>query len=55
MNDFIIREVDFNDTENFMWASNLKEVASAWGAWKEGEQLDFSLIFSPGDFNNNFR
>lgn len=26
-NVFIIREIDFNDPENFMWADNLKDVA----------------------------
>lgn len=43
-NIFVIREIDFNDTENFKWSSNIKDIAWSWGQWKEGEVFDFSLI-----------
>lgn len=31
MNCFILREIDFNDKENFMWAPNMQDVAYSWG------------------------
>lgn len=55
MNEFIIREVDFNDSHNFKWADNLRDVAWSWGVWEEGQVFDFVKIFAAGDYLRNER
>lgn len=43
---FIIRGVDKDDNgDNFMYSSNMFQVAARNGLWNEGEELDFSKTF----------
>jgi len=39
---FVIREIDFNDSNNFMYSKNIKDVAIKRGYWKDGEKFDFT-------------
>ena len=41
----ILREIDFNDTENFMWSTDITKYPSELGFWKEGEPFNYSIIF----------
>ena len=42
-----IGEIDFNDKANFMYSSNIKDVAKDMGWWKEGEKFVFHEIYDP--------
>ena len=46
-NDFVIQEIDFNDTENFMHSSNMLRIAQREGWWREenGEPFNFFRTF----------
>ncbi len=39
--------VDFEDTENFMWSTDLTELPKAMEWWEEGEPFNFAEIFNP--------
>jgi dipeptidase len=48
-NQFIIREVDLEDKENFMGSSNILEVAERAGLWDsktQGKKVDFTAAFA---------
>eukprot|EP00039_Didymoeca_costata_P023425 m.7043 g.7043 ORF g.7043 m.7043 type:complete len:527 (+) comp3640_c0_seq1:313-1893(+) len=45
-NSFIIRDINFTDTDTFMYSSDIKSVAHRAGFWKEGENFDFVKVFS---------
>jgi dipeptidase len=47
-NAFTIREIDFEDDENFITSPGMRESANNAGWWKEGQSFDFSLVFSDG-------
>jgi len=40
-----VREIDFDDPDNFMYSANIKEVAEKQGWWKPGEPFDFAEIY----------
>jgi len=46
---FVIRTVDFDDHENFMYSSNIKDVAKRNNWWESGD-FDFTLIYSSGEY-----
>lgn len=43
-NTFVIRLIDFEDHENFMYSSNIKDVALQNKWWKQKTPFDFTLI-----------
>ena len=45
-NQFIIREVNLTDTENFMGSSNLYDVAHRQGFWIPGTPFDFTQTYA---------
>lgn len=45
--------IDFNDKENFMYSSNITELAEKMGWWKKGEPFNFSHIFDNGSYGEN--
>ena len=49
-NMFTIREMKLDDEANFLTSSNLEVHAEAAG-WKRGTPLDFTAIFSAGEYN----
>jgi len=53
-NMFVIRTIDFNDTYNFLFSSTVRDVAHQKGWWKPGEPLDFTAIYSNGEYAHKF-
>ncbi|MGI6076031.1 MAG: dipeptidase [Pyramidobacter sp.] len=45
--------IDFDDKENFMYSSNITELAEQMGWWKKGEPFNFSYIFDNGNYGEN--
>eukprot|EP00441_Pelagodinium_beii_P026643 CAMPEP_0197679560 /NCGR_PEP_ID=MMETSP1338-20131121/91873_1 /TAXON_ID=43686 ORGANISM="Pelagodinium beii, Strain RCC1491" /NCGR_SAMPLE_ID=MMETSP1338 /ASSEMBLY_ACC=CAM_ASM_000754 /LENGTH=637 /DNA_ID=CAMNT_0043260627 /DNA_START=114 /DNA_END=2027 /DNA_ORIENTATION=- len=52
-NMFIIREIDFNDSSNFMYSSNIKTIAQERGWWTGGA-FDFTWIYSEGEYDHKY-
>lgn len=46
--------IDFNDTENFMWSTDITALPEQLGWWKQGEDFNFSLIFNPTPYGYPF-
>ncbi|MDO5016020.1 MAG: C69 family dipeptidase [Eubacteriales bacterium] len=46
--------IDFEDTENFMWSTNLTELPLSMGWWEEGEDFNFAEIFNPEPYGAPF-
>ena len=44
-NCFVIREIDFDDPNRFMYSDNIKDVPEEQGWWKPGEPFDFGEIY----------
>jgi dipeptidase len=44
-NGFVIKEIDLDDTENFMGSSNIYDVAERAGLWTKGEHFSFAEVF----------
>jgi dipeptidase len=56
-NMFIIREVDPEDGDNFLMSDSVHSVAKDYGWWKSKEEdglLDFTLIYSDGEYSHKF-
>jgi len=53
-NHFMIREIDFADETNFLHSASVRSVALAKGWWKEGEPLDFTKLYSDGEYAHKF-
>mmetsp|Transcript_106390 Transcript_106390/g.266574 ORF Transcript_106390/g.266574 Transcript_106390/m.266574 type:complete len:606 (-) Transcript_106390:92-1909(-) len=53
-NMFIIRNIDFADTTNFLFSSSVRSVAEAKGWWQLGQPLDFTAIYSDGEYAQKF-
>ena len=49
-NMFVIREVDLEDTENFMGRKDMFDIAEAEGLWQKGQPKDFTKTFSDGEY-----
>lgn len=41
----VLREIDFNDPENYMWSTDITKYPEQLGFWKEGEPFNYSIIF----------
>ena len=46
--------IDFNDTENFMWSTDLTVLPQQMGWWSEGEDFNFEKIFNPDPYGYPF-
>jgi len=53
-NMFVIRNIDFDDSHNFLFSSTVRDVAHQKGWWKPGEPLDFTTIYSAGEYAHKF-
>lgn len=53
-NMFTIREVDPKDKENFILSPNIFDVAKEKGWWKEGTPLDFTKMYSGGEYSHKY-
>jgi len=53
-NMFVIRNIDFNDSFNFLFSSGVTQVAHEKGWWKPGTPLDFTAVFSNGEYAHKF-
>lgn len=53
-NMFTIREVDVTDTENCLASPNIYSVAEERGWWKQGEPLDFTKVYSNGEYGSQY-
>lgn len=53
-NAFIIRHVDLNDTQAFLYSSNMLEVAQRNGLWIPGQPLDFAQVFGLGEAGHKY-
>ena len=40
-----LREIDFNDPENYMWSTDITAYPKELGRWNEGEPFNYSKIF----------
>ena len=46
--------IDFNDTENFMWSTDITALAEQMGWWKQGEDFNFTKLFNPQPYGYEF-
>src|SRR6056297_2402770 len=46
--------IDFDDDENFMYSSNVREFAEDMGWWKDGEEFNFSVIYNPEPYGSDY-
>ncbi|KAG7367389.1 dipeptidase [Nitzschia inconspicua] len=54
-NMFVIRQIDPNDTENFLMSQSVHSVAMDYGWWRpEDGMLDFTKIYSDGEYSHKF-
>ena len=53
-NVFVIREIDFNDSENFLYSPNIKEIALKNKWWEENTPFDFTKIYSGGEYHHQY-
>ncbi len=49
-----IAVVDFEDTENFKWSTDLTVLPQEMGWWEEGEEFHFANIFNPEPYGAPF-
>jgi len=55
-NMFVIREVDPDDTDTFLMSASVHQVAQEYGWWdsSSGQLLDFTQIYSDGEYSHKF-
>jgi len=53
-NMFVIREINFTDTVNFLYSKSVMTVAQEKGWWKPGTPLDFTKIYSDGEYSHKY-
>ena len=53
-NIFIIRDIDLTDTANFLGSASLYTVAKAKGWWTPGTPLDFTAVYSDGEYAHKY-
>jgi len=53
-NMFTIRDLDFNDSHNFLIGSLVRSVAQEKGWWKPGQAMDFTAIYSHGEYTSKY-
>ena len=50
----ILREIDFNDPENYMWSTDITAYPKELGYWTEGEPFNYSIIFDTVEGNTAY-
>ena len=50
----VLREIDFNDTENYMWSTDITVYPKELGYWTEGEPFNYSIIFDTVEGNEAY-
>ena len=50
----ILREIDFNDPDNYMWSTDITEYPKELGYWQEGEPFNYSIIFDTVEGNEAY-
>ena len=55
-NVFIIREIDPDDSENFLYSKSVYRVATELGWWdkSDGNLLDFTAMYSDGEYSHKY-
>lgn len=53
-NMFSIRDVDLQDTDNFLGRQDMWEIAFKQGLWSPGEPKDFTATFSDGEYAHKY-
>lgn len=53
-NMFTIRNVDPSDTQNYILSPNLFDIAKDKGWWRPGTPLDFTLMYSAGEYAHKY-
>lgn len=53
-NMFVIREVDFNDSHSFLYSGSMVTVAEEKGWWRPGQPLDFTRMYSDGEYAHKY-
>mmetsp|Transcript_18820 Transcript_18820/g.50602 ORF Transcript_18820/g.50602 Transcript_18820/m.50602 type:complete len:588 (+) Transcript_18820:24-1787(+) len=53
-NAFMVREVDLDDPVNFLGSRNMYSIAKAHGLWDGTGLLDFTAVFSDGEYLHKF-
>lgn len=53
-NMFVIREVALHDTRNFLYSDSMVQVAKEKGWWQQGQPLDFTRIYSDGEYAHKY-
>ena len=46
--------IDFNDTDNYMWSTDITVLPEQMGWWSEGEDFNFTNIFNPEPYGYMF-
>ncbi len=46
--------IDFNDTENYMWSTDITALPEQMGWWSEGEDFNYTQIFNPQPYGYEF-
>lgn len=46
--------IDFNDTDNYMWSTDITALPEQMGWWKQGEEFNFTDLFNPTPYGYPF-
>jgi len=46
--------IDFNDTENYMWSTDITALPKEMGWWSEGQEFNFTDLFNPVPYGYPF-
>ena len=53
-NAYVIREIDFSDSVNFLYSPNIRSIALRLKLWSPGESFDFTKIYSGGEYGHKY-
>mmetsp|Transcript_62716 Transcript_62716/g.183445 ORF Transcript_62716/g.183445 Transcript_62716/m.183445 type:complete len:581 (-) Transcript_62716:48-1790(-) len=53
-NMFTIREVNASDKDNYILSPNIFSIAESQNWWKQGEPLDFTRMYSGGEYSHKY-
>lgn len=46
--------IDFDDTDNFMWSTDITALPKEMGWWSEGDDFNFNKLFNPEPYSGPF-